>query len=203
MGERLEAALRLALERHGARAAETHGRWLACGPGCSACCVGPFPITRLDARWLLRGLAELRSVDRARAERIDERAEAAVARLAPGFPGDPETGRVEADTPALDRFFGSHSGLACPALHPASGRCELYVWRPVACRTYGPPLRYGNTKTEPCRLCFQGATPEQIDDARSDPDPRRLEERILEGLGSDPRNSWETLIAFALATGNG
>jgi len=194
----LEIALRTALDNHWTRAVADCGPWLACKPGCAECCVGPFPITRLDVRWLRRGLAELEATDPERAGEISARAADAVALLRPGFPGDSGTGRIAADESVLDRFFAGHAALACPALDPASGRCELYAWRPVACRTYGPPLRYGNRKTEPCRLCFVGASADEVEWARREPDPRALEERILEGLGADPDESWETLIAFAL-----
>src|SRR5690242_261004 len=32
-----------------AEAARRSGPWLACRPGCTQCCIGPFPITQLDA----------------------------------------------------------------------------------------------------------------------------------------------------------
>src|SRR6185295_5228368 len=39
-------------------AATPEGSWLACRPGCTECCHGPFPINRLDVLRLRRGLAE-------------------------------------------------------------------------------------------------------------------------------------------------
>ena len=47
-----------------AEAARKSGPWLVCRPGCTGCCMGPFPITQLDARRLREGLAELESRDR-------------------------------------------------------------------------------------------------------------------------------------------
>ena len=42
-----------------AEAARKSGPWLACRLGCTECCKGPFPITRLDALRLRAGLDEL------------------------------------------------------------------------------------------------------------------------------------------------
>jgi hypothetical protein len=42
-----------------AEAARMSGAWLVCRPGRTDCCMGPFPITQLDARSLWEGLAEL------------------------------------------------------------------------------------------------------------------------------------------------
>ena len=41
-----------------AEAARLGGAWLVCRPGCAECCLGPFPITQLDARRLREGLAD-------------------------------------------------------------------------------------------------------------------------------------------------
>ena len=77
-----------------AEAVRRSGPWLACHPGCSECCLGPFPITQLDAHRLRLGLAELEARDPGRAASVRERA-----RQAAGEMGD--------DDP-------------CPALDPAS-----------------------------------------------------------------------------------
>ena len=97
-----------------------------------------------------------------------------------------------------DRFFERHSSLACPALDPESGRCDLYSWRPVSCRTYGPPARFGGEQTPPCRLCFVGVPPEEVEACRMEPDREGLEESILAGMGVSGGDDWETLIAFPL-----
>ena len=55
-------------------AAQRAGEWLVCRAGCSECCVGPFPITRLDAWRLRTGLSELAAREPARAAAIAERA---------------------------------------------------------------------------------------------------------------------------------
>src|SRR5215472_4455772 len=70
-------------------AARKSGPWLVCRPGCTQCCIGPFPISQLDAARLRHGLQQLESQDPGRAARVRDRADASVARLSPGFPGIP------------------------------------------------------------------------------------------------------------------
>ena len=94
------------------------GGWLACRAGCDECCRRPFPVSRLDARRLRRGLAALAREDAPRAEAVRRRARSAVERLASGFPGNLATGRFEQDEAGLDAYFLRHEGLACPALAP-------------------------------------------------------------------------------------
>jgi Fe-S-cluster containining protein len=198
-GERLDGAdarLLRVIDAEFVEAARRAGRGLLCAPGCSDCCHGPFPITRLDMRRLRRGLE---AMDPERASRLVERAARAVARLTPGFPGDAATGRLAADDTVLDRYFARHTSLACPVLDPGTDRCLLYDHRPVSCRSYGPPLRFGDRETEPCPLCFRDASREEIERCRVDSDPDGLERALLDRLGVEPGEDWETLIAFAVA----
>ena len=168
------------------------GSWLACRPGCTECCHGPFPINELDARRLRQGLAGLATRDPQRAEAVTNRSRVQLPALREGFPGDPETGLLtDGDD---DAYFTRHGGLPCPALDPETGRCDLYAHRPLTCRTFGPPMRIGDSTLPPCRLCFQGASEEIVEACRVEPDPHGLEDRILLSLGEE-----ETLIAFALA----
>jgi len=74
----------------------------------------------------------------------------------------------------------------------------LYEARPVACRTYGPPLRFGAIDSPPCGLCFVGADAGTVERCRIEPDREGLEtetDRLFGGAVGDP---WETLIAFAV-----
>jgi len=132
---------------------------------------------------------------------LRERARQAVALLIPDFPGDPVTGRLAEDEGAEEAFSERHAALACPALDPSTGTCDLYAWRPVSCRTFGPPVTIGGASLPPCRLCFADAGPEEIERCRIAPDAVGAEEEALAALpdpdGSDP----ETLVAFALAKG--
>ena len=175
------------------------GSRLACRPGCSECCIGPFPITRLDAWRMRRGLEALDRAEPDVAEGVRLRARQAVEALAPDFPGDAERGLLDGVDVQEDVFFESHAGLPCPALDPAAGTCLLYAYRPITCRTFGGPVRIAGEDLPPCRLCFVGAPADEIDRCRVEPDRSGIEDAILEGMEALDGEERETLIAYALA----
>lgn len=178
-----------------ADAAARAGGHLACRPGCTECCHGPFPINELDARRLRQGLAELAAREPERAQAVAERAKAQIPLLREGFPGDPETGVLAADDEAEEEeYFARHGDLPCPVLDPETGRCDLYAHRPLTCRMFGPPVQIGEAALPPCRLCFQGASPETVEACRVEPDPYGIEDRLLSRLGNDA----ETIVTFSL-----
>jgi Fe-S-cluster containining protein len=181
-----------------AEAASRAGSLLACRPGCTGCCMGPFPISALDADRLRRGLAALERTDPARAARVRARARDAAARLTPGFPGDPRTGILGPEDLAEEAFCDAHASLPCPALDPDLGTCDLYRWRPLSCRTFGPPAIIGGEPLPPCSLCFVGASPGQVEACRVRFDPDDLEGALLARLEA-AGISGETYVAFALA----
>jgi Fe-S-cluster containining protein len=165
------------------------------GRGCPRCCYGPFPINALDARRLRRGLAALsvHAPDRARA--IVRRARQSAARIGPAFPGT--AGTLGPDDDAVEAFCARFAADACPVLDPGSGRCELYDSRPLACRTFGPPVRIGTQELPPCDWCFTG-TPEEAQRVTALVDPEGREDAILDRLEAEGV-SGDTVIAFALA----
>jgi Fe-S-cluster containining protein len=120
-----------------AEAVRKSGAWLACKPGCTPCCMGPFPIAEADAARLREGLRELERQDRDRAAKVRERAAQWL-----------ERDDVEDE--------------ACPALDPASGLCDLYEARPITCRVFGPAVRSGGDAVGACELCYVGASDEEI-----------------------------------------
>lgn len=193
--ERADRRLLQVIDEAMAEAGRRAGAHLVCRPGCTGCCHGPFPINGLDAARLRRGLEELASCDPERAAALIERARALVSVLVPDFPGDPATG-VLADDDSADPWFEGHASLPCPALDPATGRCELYAHRPLSCRTFGPPVRIGAADLPPCDLCFQGASPAEAAACRVEPDPHGVEDRLVRRFGAEE----ETLIAFVLAS---
>jgi Fe-S-cluster containining protein len=132
-------------------------------------------------------------------ESLGNRVMESVELLSNGYPGDAASGRLTGDDRALDHFFEQHAGLPCPVLDPESGLCELYDWRPVSCRLYGPPVLFGREKSPPCRLCFVGVPGVEVERCRMEPDREGLEQEILAGLGVAAGEYWETLIPFALA----
>jgi Fe-S-cluster containining protein len=151
-----------------AEAARKSGAWLVCRPGCTECCHGEFQITPLDAWRLKQGLANLEATDPERARRVSRRARQAVA-------------KPDEDGP-------------CPALDPETGTCDLYAFRPVTCRVFGPPVHCGEDAFGVCELCYEGATDEQIAACEVEIDPDGLEVALLENF-----EPGETTVAAALA----
>ena len=175
-------------------AARRAGDWLACRPGCTQCCYGAFAINALDASRLRSGIRALREADPSAADAIDSRARAWVADFGPDFPGDPTTGVLGTSEQDQARFEDFANDAPCPALNPATGLCDVYQWRPMTCRVFGPPVRMGaGDALGCCELCFVGATEEEIA-ACEMPVPHELETELLE-TGGDIR---ETVVAFAL-----
>jgi Fe-S-cluster containining protein len=176
-----------------AEAARKSGPWLVCRPGCTQCCVGPFAISSLDAARLQEGLKQLGKTDPSRAARVRERTRASVARLTPDFPGDPATGVLFDDANSAAAFAEFADDEVCPVLDPETGTCDLYAWRPMTCRTFGPPVR-SDDGLAVCELCYHGATDEEIAHCEMAPDPENLEQDILRKM-----EPGQTIVAFALS----
>ena len=200
-------ALERLIEQAFEEARRLAGERLVCRLGCTECCHGPFPITRLDADQLARGLDELSRSDPARAADVALRARSAVAlfREDDRFPGDAATGILaDADPPAeaedrLDDFCERHAKLPCPALDPATGACDLYAFRPISCRTFGPPVSLDGEKLPPCRLCFVGSSPDEIEACRVEMRLAQFEAPLVRAAEEAASLTGETLVAFALA----
>ena len=180
-----------------AEAAHRSGSWLLCRPGCSECCIGPFPITQLDARRLREGLAELELRDPQRALRVRRRAREAVLRM-PDYPGDPLTGLLDDSSEAEDRFNALAEEDPCPALDPGTGTCDLYAARPVTCRTFGPAVRWGPMMLGVCQLCYRDATEEEIAACAVEVNAEDLEAELVSGEERISGVQGETIVAFAL-----
>ena len=124
-----------------ADAARRAGAWLVCRLGCTQCCYGAFAISELDALRLGAGMDALHDAKPALAAEIMRRARAWIDEHGAGFPGDRETGRLGDTEADRERFEEFANEAACPALDPATGRCDVYEWRPMTCRVFGPPVR--------------------------------------------------------------
>jgi Fe-S-cluster containining protein len=186
-----------------ADAARRSGKWLACKPGCSHCCVGVFSINQLDAMRLRKGLVEMDVTEPERAAGIRARVQETVAKLSADYPGDPVSGLLDEDnSPAASKRWDDFANdVPCPVLDPATGKCELYSSRPLLCRTFGPPVKSDESENDltVCELCFEGATDEEVSSCEMHPDPDHLEDVILEELEKSTGASGDTIIAFALA----
>ena len=197
MEQRLDAAdLRLVqiVDAAMAEATRLGGDHLVCRAGCTECCTGPFPINYLDSRRLQRGIREIRKSDPARAGRVLQRARETALLFVPEFPGDPSTGLLSDDEGADEALAERFAAVPCPALDPERGVCDVYDYRPIPCRTYGPPVRIEANTVEPCRLCFTEASDSEVEAACVTLEPPACEEllHVEHGLA-------QTVIAFALA----
>jgi len=180
------------------RAADAAGQHLACRAGCSPCCFGPFAITQLDAWRLREGLAELEVADPERAAGVRQRADAAVLEQSAAFPSD-RVGTFASEHDE-ERFYAAFDSAPCPALDPDTGACVVYRWRPIACRTYGPPVRIAGDDLPPCPLCFKGATPEEVERARQDIDVGEVEDPLTDLIESTSGHRGMTTVAFAIGS---
>jgi Fe-S-cluster containining protein len=174
------------------------GEWLACKPACTQCCVGVFAINQLDAARLREGLAVLGKSDRARAKRIVARSRAAVARLSKEFPGNSKTGVLDAGEDAERDFADFANDELCPVLDPATGLCDLYEWRPMTCRTFGPPVA-SEGGLGVCELCYKGASEEEIAACEMVVDPDDVESKLVKSVEKSAGVSGETIVAWCLA----
>ncbi len=177
-----------------ADAARRAGEWLVCKPGCTQCCYGAFAINELDALRLSVGMRTLRGENFALASEVELRAAAWIHEHGPTFPGDVETGRLGDTEEDRERFENYANEPACPALNPATGLCDVYEWRPMTCRVFGPPVRMGaGNSLGHCELCFHGATKKEVE-ACEMPVPSDLEQELADQLPA----KGETIVAFAL-----
>jgi Fe-S-cluster containining protein len=179
-------------------AARRAGEWLVCRLGCTQCCYGVFAINSLDALRLSAGMDALRSAEPALAAEVERRARAWIAEYGAEFPGDRETGLLGESDAERERFEEFANEAACPALDPATGRCDVYAWRPMTCRVFGPPVRMDAGMEEGvalghCELCFAGASQREIA-ACEMAVPHELEAELLQEAGA----KCETVVAFAL-----
>jgi Fe-S-cluster containining protein len=182
-----------------AHAASRSGPHLLCRKGCTQCCIGVFAIGPADALRLRQGLAALKQEDRPLAARIQQRATASWARLAPQFPGDAASGLLYTDSqgePSKD-FEDFANDEPCPALDPERGSCDLYASRPQTCRLFGPPVAtpegYGI-----CELCFHHATDLEIAEAAITAPALELSTVLDDAAVAAGEPSGSTVIAFVL-----
>jgi Fe-S-cluster containining protein len=183
-----------------ADAARRAGAWLVCRPGCTQCCYGAFTINQLDALRLREGMEALRQRNPALAAEIEHRAEQWVAEFGADFPGNLKTGLIGESDEERERFEDYANNAACPALDPATGRCDVYQWRPMTCRVFGPPVRAempdGESGLGHCELCFTDASAEQIAECEMRV-PHDLEQRLVDEVAGQGHTG-ETVVALAL-----
>lgn len=131
------------------RASATLLGQVPCHSGCSHCCIGLFPITRLDVRLLQEGLARLSTIQR---EHIVTRAARQVTALQAAFPRLGSSPSLDAWSDAdIDEAVRAFPDAPCPALAD-NGLCSLYASRPLTCRSMGIPPREGGMVHGACEV---------------------------------------------------
>lgn len=181
-----EARILGAADRAFAEAFHKADGLVVCGPGCADCCHRPFAIAQTDAARLRRGLREL---PEAAASAIRTNAQRRWQAMSPDFPGDAATGALDPSPAWRDWFFARHAGPPCPALDPIARTCLLHAHRPVACRLYGPLIRIGESRSDPCPKNYAGVAPARVE---------AMGVTVGEPLLAHPGNEGETIVAFAL-----
>lgn len=177
-----------------AAAAHAAGPWLVCKPGCTPCCHGAFAIGALDTLRLQAGMATLHAADPQLAAKVEHRAHQWIQEHGPTYPGNLDTGILGSSDEDREQFEEFANDAACPALDPATGQCDVYPFRPMTCRVFGPPVRMGEGDAlGHCELCFHGATEVEVK-ACEMMVPHDVEAKLLEEIG----DGTETIVAFAL-----
>ena len=110
--------------------------------------------------------------------------------MGPDFPGDLETGLLGDSPEDRERFEEFANEAACPALDPETGRCDVYAWRPMTCRVFGPPVRMGDGEAlAHCELCFAGASEDEVAACEMTV-PYDLEAELLDEIPSEGAKPW-------------
>jgi Fe-S-cluster containining protein len=178
-------------------AARKAGAWLACRPGCTQCCHGAFAINALDTARLTQGMDVLRGADPSRAAALEQRAQAWIEQFGAEFPGDAQRGVLGTSEEEQERFEEFANEAACPALNPATGLCDVYEWRPMTCRVFGPPVRMDEGDAVGCcELCFAGASEDEIAACEMTV-PLEFEENLI----AEIHDASETVVAYAIKAG--
>ena len=164
---------------------------IACRAGCFGCCVGLFEISLPEAALVRAGVERLPPAER---EDVVRRSTRLARETASSFPGDAAGGLLDPDRTeaADDAFFEVVADRACPMLELPSGRCRVYEWRPITCRSFGFAwARAGSLIHPPCSLNLPGASP-----------ARHLETAIdLDALDEASDLDRELAVALGLAPG--
>ena len=119
---------------------------IPCCQGCCHCCIGTFPVTILDQQHLQAGLSRLPGEQR---QAIQQKARDQIAAIKAHFPRLAVSQMLD-DWPdqLSEQLAEQFQDLPCPALD-SEGRCSVYAFRPLICRSMGiPPEQEG---------CVEGA----------------------------------------------
>jgi len=120
-----------------------------CRTGCSHCCIGPFAITGLDTLMLQEGLKQLPADERRDIEACASEQAALMERAFPALKHSPWLDSWSDQD--IDRLVTQFQTTPCPALGE-DGRCRLYEYRPLVCRSMGIPVEEGPRTQGACAV---------------------------------------------------
>jgi Fe-S-cluster containining protein len=83
-------------------------------------------------------------------------------------------------------------------LDPETGTCDLYAFRPITCRYFGPPVRCDSGAVGVCELCFDGASDDEIAACLVDFDPENLESELVDAVERETGVCGMTTVAALL-----
>lgn len=120
-----------------------------CRAGCSRCCIGPFPVTLIDAQTLAQGIEALPDREKTR---VEQRAAEQIASMEAAYPRLTRTPLIDTwpDT-EIDRLVAQYDTIPCPALAD-DGLCLVYAHRPLTCRSMGIPMEEGHLTVGACSV---------------------------------------------------
>lgn len=173
---------------------------IPCRAGCSHCCIGIFPITRLDMRLVQEGLVHL-PVDQR--ERIQGRAAQQIAALQATFPRlDSSASLDDWSDEEIDRAVSTFQDTPCPALGD-DGLCSLYAYRPLTCRSMGIPPRQNTMVNGACAV--QTFVPIARLSASLEREEQQLADLEAAALGALPEvvDGEELFLPYAFLSGGG
>lgn len=185
-----------------ARCQAAYPREIRCVDGCSGCCRGLFDITLLDARLLRTGFDRLPATTRSAVLEKAHQRLTELQQLWLGF-GPPYllNHLPDSDWTAMPE----DDPTPCPLLD-AHGRCLVYEWRPMICRTHGLPQidLHGEIFSEEwCTRNFVAGDPRQLPALRADfralyEREFRLLQEFAAALTGVPGTELDTFIPLAL-----
>jgi Fe-S-cluster containining protein len=112
------------------------------------------------------------------------------------------TGVLGDDDEAAKEFDDFANCEPCPALDPERGTCDVYAWRPITCRVFGPPVR-SEGGLGICELCYHGATSDEIAGCELKLDEAHALQAELVAALEKTGQKGNTIVAFALRGQNG
>lgn len=123
------------------RVSDAHPDLVLCKPGCTDCCLALFDVTLVEALYLNHKFNENFSDDKR--ESMIEKANTTDRQIFKLKRAAYQSTQNGEDENAVVEDMGKKR-VPCPLLNDEK-HCEMYAYRPLACRIYGVPMAIGGT----------------------------------------------------------